>query len=328
MILNLTSYSKPMNNPLHVYLNECARQYYQGNPILSDNAFDRLAESSNYNVVGAVQHEHIQQHYYPMYSLQKFYADEGKQNPLAAEKDISYSPKLDGAAISILYIDGSLSRVLSRGDGREGTEITNKFIGNSRIPQSITIPGIVQVTGEIAAPKYIPNARNYAAGALNLKDASEFNTRAVEFFAYNVQPNITDTFEEDMKALKLQGFNTIKDSGLEDVYPTDGIVFRCNNNSRFNELGYTSQFPKGAYAKKERPEGAVTKLLDVLWQVGKTGRVTPVAILEPTMLGDATISRATLNNPGFIEMLDIQIGDMVHIIRSGEIIPTITHKVE
>jgi len=310
------------------YLNECARQYYQGNPLISDEVFDRLAESVDYKNVGSIQHEHIQKHYFPMYSLQKYYEDDKKANPLKDEKDISYSHKLDGAAISILYIDGQLTRVLTRGDGKEGTDITNKFIGSKLIPQDLHHTGIIQITGEIAAPKHVPNARNYAAGALNLKDITEFNTRAVEFFAYGIQPFQNETFEEDMELLTRVGFNTIKLAELDKIYPTDGIVFRVNSNKRFEELGYTSNHPRGAYARKSRPDGAETKILDVVWQVGKSGKVTPVAILDPVMLGDALVSRATLNNPGFIEELDIQIGDTVHVIRAGEIIPCITHKVE
>lgn len=310
------------------YLNEAARHYYNGTPIIPDEVFDRLAQSIDFANVGAKQHEHIQKHYYPMYSLQKFYEDEGKENPLANEEDVSYSPKLDGAAISLLYINGELSRALTRGDGIEGTDITDKFLGSKLVPQSLRHDGVLQITGEVAAPSHIPNSRNYAAGALNLKDKTEFATRAVEFFAYGIQPSFNETFEEDMDMLHRFGFNTIKEKGIEDVYPTDGIVYRINSNNRFAELGYTASHPRGAYARKQRSKGSTTRIKDVVWQVGKTGRVTPVAILEPVMLGDAQVSRATLNNPGFIEMLDIQIGDMVHVIRSGEIIPTITHKVE
>jgi len=310
------------------YLNECARQYYTGNPIISDEVFDRLAESVGYSNVGARQHENIQKHYYPLYSLAKYYEDEGKANPLSTERDVSFSAKLDGAAISILYIDGELTRVLTRGDGKEGTDVTDKFIGSKLIPQQLHHTGVLQITGEVAAPKHIPNARNYAAGALNLKDKNEFQTRAIEFFAYGMQPTQYETFEEDMNLLERLGFNTIKTPELDKIYPTDGLVFRVNSNARFEELGFTAKHPRGAYAKKSRPAGAETTILGVEWQVGKSGKVTPVALLQPVLLGDATVSRATLNNPGFIEELGIQIGDTVHIIRAGEIIPCITHKVE
>lgn len=319
-----------MIQTLEQYLDEASRHYYNGSPIISDEVFDQLAQSIDYAKVGAKQHEDVEQHYFPLYSLQKFYENEEKKNPLEGYSDIEYSLKLDGAALSLLYIEGKFVRALTRGDGVEGRLVTDKFLGRADlVPQTISIQGVVQIDGELAAPKHIENARNYAAGALNLKDLTEFKTRAVQFFAYSLRPNQFDTFAEDMRQLKREGFNTVYgEFELDKIYPCDGLVFRLNSNKLFNELGYTSKHPRGAYALKERPEGAVTTLLDVEWQVGKSGKVTPVAILEPILLGDATVSRATLNNPGFIEMLDIQLGDMVHVIRSGEIIPCITHKVE
>lgn len=310
------------------YLNECARQYYQGNPVISDEVFDQLAESIGYSKVGARQHEHIQKHYFPLYSLQKFYTDEGKQNPLASEKDVSYSPKIDGAAISVLYIAGALARVLTRGDGKEGTNVTEKFKSSNLLPQTLRHDGVLQVIGEIAAPKHIPNARNYAAGALNLKDASDFAGRAITFFAYGIQPYVNETYEEDMLLLKRLGFNTIKDAEIDQVYPCDGIVYRINSNRRAEELGYGSLWPLFAYARKERGISVETQLIDVEWSTGKSGRVTPIAILKPVYIGDKLVSRATLNNPGFIEALDIQIGDTIAVTMGGEIIPKILHKVD
>jgi NAD-dependent DNA ligase len=314
---------------LKTYLDECSRRYYNGDPIISDEVFDKLANLCDYAQVGTLAHNEVY-HAYQMYSLQKFYEDEG-ENPLAqySKEKIDYSLKLDGAAISTLYIDGKLTQVLTRGDGIKGKDITDKFLATNIIPHNILDKGVRQITGEIAAPKHIENARNYAAGAINLKDPEEFRTRAVEFFAYGVQPYFTKSYEEDMTKLRKLGFNTVLgDYELDKVYPCDGLVFRVDSNELFDSLGYTSKHPRGAYAKKERQEGQDTVLLDVEWQVGKSGKVTPVAILEPIKIGDAIISRATLNNVGFIEELDIQIGDIVHVIRSGEIIPCITHKVE
>ena len=99
-------------------------------------------------------------------------------------------------------------------------------------------------------------------------------------------------------------------------------------NIEFEKLGYTAKHPKGAYALKDRAEHVETTLLGVEWNVGKSGRVTPIAILEPIYIGDALISRATLNNPGFIETLDLQIGCKVAVIRSGEIIPTVLFRID
>jgi len=316
-----------MNKVLE-YLNKCSREYYAGCPSISDEVFDALASSVGYGAVGAKQHEHIEKHFYPMYSLQKFYEDEGKVSPLEGFTNIDSSPKIDGAAISILYIDGNLSRVLTRGDGTEGTNVTDKFLKSKFIPHTIPVEGIIQITGEIAAPNHIENARNYAAGALSLKDPEEFKTRAITFFAYGVQPYQSSCFSMDMHTLANWGFNTIKDPEIHKIYPCDGIVNRLNIYSTFLAQGYTNNHPKGAYALKERGKAVETTLLSVEWQTGKSGKVTPVAILEPILIGDATVSRATLNNIAFIRALDLHVGDRVGVIRSGDIIPCITHKVE
>lgn len=311
------------------YLDTASAAYYSGQPFISDEVFDRLAESIGYAEVGAKQHEHLKKHYHPMYSLQKYYEDEGAMPLQEYQKDITRSPKIDGAAVSNLYIDGVLVQTLSRGDGIEGTDLTDKMYARKNlVPLTIDLPGVHQIIGEIAAPKHIENARNYAAGALNLKDMAEFCTRAITFFAYGVYPSIKPNFTEDMQELSKLGFGTVYDNDIHNIYPCDGLVFRVNSNSQFDALGYTAKHPRGAYAKKERQEAVETRILSVEWQVGKSGKVTPVAILEPVMIGDALVSRATLNNPGFIEMLDLRIGDMVGVIRAGDIIPCITHKVE
>jgi DNA ligase (NAD+) len=310
------------------FLNNAARHYYAGSPIISDEQFDALADAVGYGSVGAAQHENVKKHYRRMYSLQKYYADEKKETPLAGERDVTMSPKLDGAAVSHLYYEGEHIMSLTRGDGIEGRDITDKFAATNMIPKEIPIKGFVQVVGEVVAPKTIENSRNYAAGALNLGSVEEFKTRSVEFFAYGVWPNQYDTFDLDMAWLSGVGFNTVQDPNLLEIFPTDGVVFRVNSNARFDELGFTSKHPRGAYAKKERSELVETTLLSVEWQVGKSGKVTPVANLEPVLVGDALVSRATLNNPGFIQALDLRIGDRVAIRRSGEIIPQIVHKVE
>ena len=318
-----------MSEKLVKFLDAASEAYYAGCPIINDDQFDNLADSINYNKVGSKQHEDIFVHTFPMYSLQKFYEDTGKTSPLASEKNVCMSPKLDGAAIAITYMHGELLRVLTRGDGTEGRDITNKFINSKLIPQKInTTEPIVQVTGEICAPKSVENSRNYAAGALNLKDLEEFKTRSIEFFAYGILPFTSSTFDEDMAFLRRQGFSSVQDANLDQIYPTDGVVFRVNSNARFNELGYTASFPRGSYALKERAEVVETTIKAVEWDVGRSGRVTPVAILEPIMIGDAKVSRATLNNPGFIEALGLCIGDKVAVRRAGMIIPEIAYKVE
>jgi DNA ligase (NAD+) len=315
-------------NKLKQFLDLASKHYYDGWPIISDKQFDALADLVNYNQVGAQVADNKAKHFRQMFSLQKYYEDEGMKDPLEGVVNISSTIKLDGAAISLLYVNGELVQALTRGDGVEGQLITDKMLATNLVPHKIDLAGTVQVTGEVVAPNHVENSRNYAAGSLNLKDLAEFKTRAISFFAYGIWPYINETYSEDMRALASLGFNTVLESDLDKIYPTDGIVIRCENNQEFDALGYTSKHPRGAYARKERPAHVETTLLDVEWQVGKTGKVTPVAILEPVMIGDAMVSRATLNNPGFIEALGLEIGDRVAVIRAGEIIPCVLHKVD
>lgn len=309
------------------YLDAASAAYYAGKPIIPDEVFDRLAESADYQAVGAKQHAHLKKHFKRMYSLQKYYELESVQ-PLKDYKNLVCTPKLDGAAISLLYIDGVLVQVLTRGDGIEGTDVTNKFIARKNLVP-LTVPRLDphQVIGEIVAPKQIENSRNYASGALNLKDEAEFCTRAISFFAYGVFPTLDNTYSGDMYLLEQEGFETIFATELNNIYPCDGLVLRIDSNAEYEALGYTSKHPKGSYARKERKEGVETTLLDVEWNTGRSGKVTPTAILESVMIGDKKISRATLNNPGFIEALELYIGCTVAVILGGEIIPTVTHRV-
>ena len=317
-------------NMIKQYLDIAAAAYYAGNPVISDETFDRLADTSGYSKVGAPQHENVKAHYHQMFSLQKYYEDEGV-SPLAGNKlDVVTTPKLDGAAVSLLYVDGILVQVLTRGDGIKGTDITNKFLARKDLaPIRIdNCQGVFQVIGEVVAPKEVPNSRNYAAGSLNLKDVEDFKTRAISFYAYGIFPSQRPTFDEDMRELSGLGFETVFANDLHNIYPCDGLVFRINNNDAFNSMGFTSKHPRGAYAKKDRQESVETTILAVEWGVGKSGKVTPVAILDPVMIGDKLVSRATLNNQDFIEALGICIGDTVAVALAGMIIPQVLHKVD
>lgn len=314
-------------NKITQYLDSASAAYYAGSPFITDAQFDALAESVGYGAVGAKQNSKTEKHLYQMYSLQKYYEDEGTQ-PLQGIRGIATSVKLDGAALSLLYVDGNLVRVLTRGDGVEGQIITDKFLGNPIVPQTVPFQGVYQITGEIVAPINIENSRNYAAGALNLKDVNEFRSRALSFFAYGVQPSLQDTFNADLNELRLAGFGVINEPDLDKIFPCDGVVFRVNDNQLFYEMGYTAKHPKGAYARKERQAHIETTLRSVEWNVAKTGRVTPVGIFDPINIDGKVITRATLNNPGFIEALDLRIGDTIAVRLAGMIIPEIVHKVD
>lgn len=303
------------------FLKYASDQYYNGTPVISDAEFDILSSHFNYKTVGHTVTDGIQ-HYHRMYSLQNFFnlADA----PLNL-KDCVVSPKLDGAAVSLLYVGGNMSLALTRGDGVIGRDITEKLL--TLVPNSITRSGVIQINGEVVAPKTIPNSRNYAAGALNLKDIEEFKTRDLTFVAYDAVESPAATWTSTMRCLRKEGFNTVDMFVDFTNFPTDGEVYRINDNKKFFELGHTSHHPRGAFALKEKKAGVVTRLNDVIWQVGKSGVVSPVAILEPIYIGDALVSRATLHNIEYIEGLNLEIGCEVEVIRSGEIIPRIVRKV-
>ena len=301
------------------FLDNASSAYYEGSPTISDEEFDRLASVYNYNSVGYVVTDGIP-HLYKMYSLQKFFN-------LVDAPDLSgyiSTPKLDGAAVSIVYVNGQLAIALTRGDGELGRDITDKM--RLLVPNSIPLQATVQITGEVVCPSSVPNSRNLAAGSLNLKDLEEFRTRPLTFVAYGLQGSSIFTWSGAMKYLKAQGFQTVN-SFDSSKYPTDGIVYRVDDNQKFDSLGYTSHHPRGAFALKEQKDGVVTTLLDVVWQVGKSGAISPVAILEPVMIGSAMVGRATLHNIQYIRDLNLEIGCQVEVIRSGEIIPRVVRRV-
>ena len=315
-----------MNKELEAYLRLCNQAYVEGNPLIPDEVYDRLVENTQLaNEVGHIEvGEQRYTHPYQMYSLQKVFHGEDTEPDWFSKHAHIMTTKLDGAAVSLTYIDGELHQALTRGDGKQGLDITDKmrFI----VPRYIRLEGLVQITGELVAPKTIPNARNYASGALNLKDVEEFKSRDLTFIAYGVQPYITDSWLHDMKLLSDTGIESITLSDYS-MFPNDGKVVRVDSNSIFESLGYTSHHPRGAFALKKRQAGVVTELLDVEWNVGKSGAVSPVAILSPCIIGDAIVSRATLHNIGYIEALGLEIGCNVEVIRSGEIIPRFVRRV-
>lgn len=306
--------------------------YELGSPFMSDEEYDAIfGESDTVGAkVGDVPHT------YPMYSLQKHYAEDGVA-PLHEVVDKIDSPKLDGAAVSLYYNKGFLTKALTRGDGKLGRPILDKMelLAPTELPTS---GATCQVIGEVAAWSSVENSRNAASGSLGLGTITEFNTRLKEiglmFVAYGIQYSddyvggLNSTYRKDMEGLYLDGFKTILQKECMKGYPTDGVVYRVNDNTTFNNMGFTAKHPRGAFALKTKAKPVQTKLLEVIWQTGKSGKVTPVAILEPVIIGEANISRATLNNMAHIESLNLEIGCMVKIIRAGEIIPTIVGRAD
>ena len=315
-----------MTASIFKFLDDASKAYYDGHPIIQDNQFDYLADMVGYNRLGSTPDRGLTaKHTYKMYSLQKYYAGEGKV-PLAdyAKQKVT-TPKLDGAAVSILYVNGFITQVLKRGDGETGEVITDKFLlcPNKLVPLEVQETRVFQITGEIVAPKAIANARNYASGALGLLDIQEFSSRDLYFVAYDCAGIEFDYYTQKLEFLHNLGFKTVQDSDYCDNFPQDGAVVRVNLQKDYDELGFTAKHTRGAYAIKNRSSGIGTILIEVIWQTGKSGKVTPVAIFDPINIDGANVSRATLNNPGFIKALDLHIGDTVYIERAGGIIPCV-----
>lgn len=303
------------------FLEYASSQYYLGTPVISDEEFDRLAELYSYTSVGTRTVDTDVPHPYPMLSLQKCFHLHETPFPLL---NAVTTPKLDGAAVSLLYSHGSLRMATTRGDGKKGKNITAKM--KHLVPNKVKDLRTFQITGEVVALASVPNSRNVAAGSLNLKGIAEFLQRELYFFAYESTPNVCNTYIEELHRLKELGFRTVLTDDTS-AFPKDGEVIRLNQYESYRALGETAHHPRGAFALKEKKEGVVTTLLDVVWQVGKSGVVSPVAILDPVLIGEALVSRATLHNIEYIEGLGLEVGCQVEVIRSGEIIPRIVRRV-
>lgn len=306
------------------FLKRAATAYYKGEPILEDSHFDFLADKYGFDDLGAQEGD--VKHLYQMYSLRKIYDDEDKDTGLMGPTIVT--PKLDGSSLAIVYDKGYLISGTTRGNGLIGKSCTHNILAHPNIPKMISTVSAIQIVGEIVIPKEVKNARNKAAGSLNLKDSEEFVSRDTTFIAYGIKGYTNnDSYLEDMKMLKTWGFNVVTESNWNQ-FPQDGSVFRLDNNAEFESMGYTSKHPRAAFALKARDEEPLveTTLRDVIWQTSKSGKITPVAIFDPVVIDDATITRATLNNPGYIEELGLDVGDRVLVRRAGKIIPQIVAK--
>lgn len=316
---------------IKLFMETCSKAYYDGTPIISNEEYDALEAIYGQSINGSGDVKHM----WRMYSLKKHYDKDGDL-PLNKRECVE-TPKLDGAAVDVFYVDGQFQHALTRGDGVMGRDISNKML-TLGIPVTIPSTKPTQITGEVVASKDVENSRNYASGALNQKELKDWEQRKTDgnmrFVVYNVQQvqnrwGLHATYEEDLEQLACMGFHIITDTSMrwDETYPTDGIVYRINDNAKFNEQGFTDKFPRGAIAWKEEQEAVQTTILGVQWQTGKSGKVTPVALLDPVVISEAEVARATLNNISYIEALDLEIGCTVEVIRSGEIIPKIIGRV-
>ena len=273
--------------------------------------------------------------------------------------------KLDGLSISLIYEKGMFKQAITRGDGQIGEDVTENVREISSVPKKLKEPIDVEVRGEIVLPvsnfnkvneireeageDVFANPRNAAAGTIRQLDSSIVKDRGLDCYLYylvNPERYEIKTHLESMEFIKKLGFKTTdifeKYTDFKELeksiekwhderekldYETDGLVIKVNDFSYYNELGYTTKSPRWAIAYKFPAEQVKTKLLDVTFQVGRTGVITPVAELEPVTLSGSVVKRASLHNFDEIERKEIKIGDNVIIEKAAEIIPQVVNVV-
>jgi DNA ligase (NAD+) len=268
-------------------------------------------------------------------------------------------PKLDGASLEVVYDGGRIVQASTRGDGETGEDITINVRTIKSLPLRIAHAGKLTIRGEVVMYRRdldalnvereaeglepFSNPRNAAAGAVRMLDPKEVARRRLRVLLYQLveAKSVATTQNETLEWLEKLGLPTHRrhvvvpwegvESAVQSIdraraeYPfeTDGAVIKVDSFRQQDMLGMTSKFPKWAMAYKFAPEQARTRLLDIVVQVGRTGTLTPVAVLEPVELAGTTVSRATLHNAGMIEALDVRVGDFVFIQKAGEVIPQV-----
>ncbi len=270
--------------------------------------------------------------------------------------DFSSEPKIDGISSSLLYKNGVLVQGISRGDGVLGEDILKNLITIKSIPKKIVdvkVPKLLEIRGEVYIGKKdfesiknnFANPRNAAGGSLRQKDPKETAKIPLKYFAYGfgiIEPMIFKTQSEFIDKIKQWGFSTnpynhvvknldeieTQHKSLEKVrssldYDIDGLVYKVNNIELQSRLGNTSNSPRWAAAYKFSSEQAISKIKDIVIQVGRTGAITPVAKVEPVTVGGVVVSNATLHNEDEIIRKDIRINDTITIQRAGDVIPQV-----
>ena len=271
--------------------------------------------------------------------------------------------KYDGVALSIQYENNIFRRALTRGDGNYGDDISNNVLTIKTLPIKLKNNELsnLEVRGEafisksnfkllnkekkLRGEQLFSNPRNTASGSLKLQDSSEVSKRKINCYIYSLKINssVISTHEKCLEYLKSIGFNVPetyrKCTNIEEVknyikywesrrynldVETDGIVIKVNDLKYQKILGNTSKSPRWAIAYKYKAESKVTQVRDIIFQVGRTGAVTPVAVLDPISIGGSIVKRASLHNHNEIMRLDVRLNDYVNIEKGGEIIPKIT----
>lgn len=317
---------------------------------VADNSFESVAHS--------VRMESLQD----AFSKDELREFSNRVEDTVSDVNYVVEPKIDGLSVSLEYRDGVFFRGSTRGNGDVGEDVSGNLRVIHNIPLKLNKPiPYIEVRGEVYMPKKsfervvdrqiingekpFKNPRNAAAGSLRQKDSNVAASRGLDIFVFNIQQIEgvkLNSHKESLDFIKELGFNTIptykKVNNIEDAiaeidrigeargsleYDIDGAVIKVDDFSQRDILGSTAKYPKWAIAFKYPPEEKQTKLLDIEIAVGRTGVLTPTAILESVHLAGTTVSRATLHNQDFINEKGIAIGDVVTVRKAGDIIPEV-----
>lgn len=316
------------------------------------------ADNSFESVVHTVRMESLQD----AFSEDEIKDFDNRVKEAAAGRHYVVEPKIDGLSVSLEYRDGIFFRGSTRGDGNVGEDVSGNLRVIHNVPLKLNTPiPYIEVRGEVYMPKKsfekvvdrqllndekpFKNPRNAAAGSLRQKDSSVTSQRGLDIFIFNIQQieGVTlNSHKESLDFLRELGFNTVPsykrvdsiDDAINEInligekrgsleFDIDGAVIKVDEFEYRERLGSTAKYPKWAVAFKYPPEEKQTKLLDIEIAVGRTGVLTPTAILESVHLAGTTVSRATLHNQDFINEKGIGIGDIVTIRKAGDIIPEV-----
>ncbi len=334
--------------------------------VTSDSPTMRVGGSAD-GLFEKVEHRVRMESLQDAFSFDEIEAFDRRVKDSQPEASYVVEPKIDGLSVSLEYVNGVFSRGSTRGDGDVGEDVTANLRTVRSIPLQLnTSVPFLEVRGEVYMPKTVfaqlvsgqelrgekpfKNPRNAAAGSLRQKDPKITAGRGLDIFVFNVQQVEgveLYSHKQSLDFLKEQGFKTVpfynRFENLEDVlaelrrigdmrsgleFDIDGAVIKVDDFEQRSVLGSTSKFPKWAVAFKYPPEEKITKLVDIEVNVGRTGVLTPTAVLEPVLVAGSTVSSATLHNQDFISEKDIRIGDNVVIRKAGDIIPEVVKVVE
>ncbi len=313
-----------------------------------------------------ITHERMMLSLGNVFNEEELYAFDDRVKEIYPNVEYVCELKIDGLAVSLVYADGHLEYGATRGDGTIGEDITHNVKTIKSIPLSIDYDGDFEVRGEIYMPKQsfedlnkqrekdgeplFANPRNAAAGSVRQLDSSIAAKRKLDAFLYMV-PTASEmgcqTHKESLDYIKRLGFKTNPMtrvcSSIQEVwsfiqemtekrntfpYEIDGIVIKVNHIQQQERLGYTAKVPKWAIAYKFPAEEVITKLKDIIFTIGRTGQITPNAVLEPVRVAGSTVQRATLHNEDNVKSKDIRVGDYVVVRKAGDVIPEVVRSLK